>query len=58
MRVSPTFVTRVFMLFRGVPPGVSLAARRPIAQSCATFWTKVVGVDAVRCKRSPPAPEC
>ena len=54
MRVSPApdVVTRVFMLFRGVRSdnvGVwALAAARATAEDGATFWTKVVGVDAVR----------
>jgi hypothetical protein len=54
MRVSPVpdVVTRVFMLFRGVrSDDVGLwapAAARATAEDGATFWTKVVGVDAVR----------
>jgi hypothetical protein len=54
MRVSPApdVVTRVFMLFRGVSSDdVGLwapAAARATAEDGATFWTKVVGVDAVR----------
>jgi hypothetical protein len=49
---APDVVTRVFMLFRGVPvDDVGLweaAAGRATAEDGATFWTKVVGVDAVR----------
>jgi hypothetical protein len=49
---APDVVTRVFMLFRGVPADdVGLweaAAGRATAEDGATFWTKVVGVDAVR----------
>jgi hypothetical protein len=49
---APDVVTRIFMLFRGVPTDdVSLwapAAARASAEDGATFWTKVVGVDAVR----------
>ena len=54
MHVSPApdVVTRVFMLFRGVrSDNVDLwasAAARAIAEDGATFWAKVVGVDAVR----------
>jgi hypothetical protein len=54
MRISPTpdVITRVFMLFRGVrPDDVGLwapAATRATAEVGATFWTEVVGVDAVR----------
>jgi len=54
MRVSPApdVITRVFMLFRGVrSDDVGLwapAAARATAEDGATFWTKVVGVDAVR----------
>ena len=54
MRVSPApdVVTRVFMLFRGVRSdnvGVwASAAARATAEDGATFWAKVVGVDAVR----------
>jgi hypothetical protein len=54
MRVSPTpdVVTRIFMLFRGVrPDDVELwapAAARAAAEDSATFWSNVVGVDAVR----------
>jgi ubiquitin C len=54
MRVSPTpdVVTRVFMLFRGVrPDDVVLwapAAARAAADDGTTFWSDVVGVDAVR----------
>jgi hypothetical protein len=54
MRVSPTpdVVTRVFMLFRGVrSDDVVLwapAAVRAAAEDGATFWSNVVGVDAVR----------
>lgn len=54
MRVSPTpdVVTRVFMLFRGVrSDDVALwapAAARATAEDGTTFWSNVVGVDAVR----------
>jgi hypothetical protein len=54
MRVSPTpdVVTRVFMLFRGVhSDDVVLwapAASRAAADDGATFWSNVVGVDALR----------
>ncbi|KAF8488208.1 ubiquitin family protein [Russula emetica] len=54
MRVLPTpdVVTRVFMLFRGVhSDDVGLwapAATRAAAEDGATFWSNVVGVDAVR----------
>ena len=54
MRVSPTpdVVTRVFMLFRGVRQDDVLlwspAAARAVAEDGATFWSNVVGVDAVR----------
>ncbi|KAH9990306.1 hypothetical protein BJV77DRAFT_1160147 [Russula vinacea] len=54
MRISPApdVVTRIFMLFHGVPTDdVNLwapAAARASAEDGATFWTKVVGVDAVR----------
>jgi len=54
MRVSPAadVVTRVFMLFRGVAKGDvglwSQAAARATAEGGATFWTQVVGADAVR----------
>ena len=54
MRVSPTpdVVTRVFMLFRGVRtddvPLWEPAAARANAEDGATFWSDVVGVDAVR----------
>ena len=54
MRISPApdVVTRVFMLFRGVrSDDVGLwapAAARATAEDGSTFWTKVVGVDAVR----------
>jgi hypothetical protein len=48
----PDVVTRVFILFRGVlPDDVGLwtpVAVRATAEDGATFWTKVVGVDAVR----------
>ena len=49
---APDVVTRIFMLFRGVPmDDVNLwapAAARASAEDGATFWTKVVGIDAVR----------
>jgi hypothetical protein len=49
---APDVVTRVFMLFRGVPAcdlGLWEAARsRAAAADGQTFWTDVVGVDAVR----------
>ena len=54
MRVSPApdIITRIFMLFRGVrSDDVDLwaqAAARATEEDGATFWTKVVGVDAVR----------
>ena len=54
MRISPTpgVVTRVFMLFRGVrPEDVAFwapAAARAAADDGATFWSNVVGIDAVR----------
>jgi len=54
MRVSPApdVVTRIFMLFRGVSKGDlglwDQAAARATAEDGATFWTQVVGVDAVR----------
>ena len=54
MRVSPApdVVTRIFMLFRGVrSDDVGLwaqAVARATEEDGATFWTKVVGVDAVR----------
>ena len=54
MRISPTpdVVNRVFMLFRGVrPDDVGLwapAAARAAADDGATFWSNIVGVDAVR----------
>ena len=54
MRVSPApdVVIRVFMLFRGVHSdnvgAWASAAARATAEDGATFWTKVVGVDAVR----------
>ena len=54
MRVSPApdVVTRVFMLFRGVrTDDVALwepATARANAEDGATFWSDVVGVDAVR----------
>ncbi|KAH9960161.1 hypothetical protein BC827DRAFT_1209513 [Russula dissimulans] len=54
MRVSPAadVVTRVFMLFRGVTKGDlglwAQAAARATAEGGATFWTQVVGIDAVR----------
>jgi hypothetical protein len=54
MRVSPMpdIVTRVFMLFRAVrPDDVALwapAAARAAGEDGATFWSNVVGVDAVR----------
>ena len=54
MRVSPApdVVTRIFMLFRGVrSDDVDLwaqAAARTTEEDGATFWTKVVGVDAMR----------
>jgi hypothetical protein len=52
--VSPTpdVVTRVFMLFRGVRSDDvgfwAPAAARMAAEDGATFWSNVVGVDAVR----------
>ncbi len=54
MRILPTpdVVNRLFMLFRGVcSDGVGLwapAAARTTAEDRPTFWTEVVGVDAVR----------
>ena len=49
---APDIVTRVFMLFQGVPAadlGLWEAARsRAAAADGQTFWTDVVGVDAVR----------
>jgi hypothetical protein len=54
MRVSPTpdVVTRVFMLFRGVRSDDvvlwAAAAARAAAEDGTTFWSNVVGVDAVR----------
>ena len=54
MRVSPTpdVVTRVFMLFCGVHPDDVVfwapAAARAAAEDSTTFWSNVVGVDAVR----------
>jgi len=54
MRVSPApdVVTRVFMLFRGVAQGDlglwAPAAARATAEDGATFWARVVGVDAAR----------
>ncbi|KAI0262264.1 hypothetical protein BGY98DRAFT_1050617 [Russula aff. rugulosa BPL654] len=54
MRISPPpdIITRVFMLFCGVrPDDVGLwvpAAARAAADDGATFWSNVVGVDAVR----------
>ena len=54
MRVSPApdIITRIFMLFRGVrSDDVGLwaqAAARATEEDGATFWAKVVGVDAVR----------
>jgi ubiquitin C len=54
MRISPTpdVVTRVFMLFRGVSPDDlgfwAPAAARATAEDGATFWTEIVGVDAMR----------
>jgi hypothetical protein len=54
LRILPTpdVVTRVFMLFRGIcSEDVGLwspAAARATAEDGATFWTKIVGVDAVR----------
>jgi len=54
MRISPApdVVTRVFMLFRGVSPEDlghwAPAAARATAEDGATFWTEVVGIDAVR----------
>ena len=54
MHISPTpdLVTRVFMLFRGIAPGDlgfwEQAAARASAADGATFWARVVGVDAVR----------
>jgi hypothetical protein len=54
MRISPApdVVTRVFMLFRGVhPDDVGLwaqAAARATAEDSTTFWTEVVGVNAMR----------
>jgi hypothetical protein len=54
MHITPTpdVVNRVFMLFRGVrQDDVALwepAAARAAAEDSATFWSDVVGVDAVR----------
>ena len=45
-------VTRIFMLFRTVLPAdlrlSTTAAARAAAEDGAIFWTRVVGVDAVR----------
>jgi hypothetical protein len=55
MRITPTpdVVTRVFMLFRGVPRGdlglwEQAAARATGEDDGATFWARVVGVDLAR----------
>jgi hypothetical protein len=56
MRISPApdVVTRVFMLFRGVRVAQgdlglwAPAAARATAEDGATFWARVVGVDAAR----------
>jgi hypothetical protein len=55
MRISPApdIVTRVFMLFRGVPTGdlgfwEQAATRATTADGGAAFWTRVVGIDPVR----------
>jgi len=56
MSISPTpdVVTRVFMLFRGVRSDdvVHWACAVSRAEEGATYWTKVVGVDAVRASDS------
>jgi len=55
MRISPSpdVVTRIFMLFRGVPTGdlgfwEQAATRATAADGGAAFWTRVVGIDPVR----------
>ncbi|KAF8264814.1 hypothetical protein EI94DRAFT_1737575 [Lactarius quietus] len=54
MRIAPApdVVTRVFMLFRGVPAGDlglwEAASSRAEGADGATFWADVVGVNAVR----------
>jgi ubiquitin C len=53
MRVSPApdVVTRVFMLFRGVSAddlGLWRQAATRAEDGGATFWTRIVGVDAAR----------
>ncbi|KAI9442808.1 hypothetical protein F5148DRAFT_1256737 [Russula earlei] len=54
MRISPTpdVVTRVFMLFRGVASGDlghwEEAAARATVEDGATFWARIVGVNAVQ----------
>ncbi len=54
MRIAPApdIVTRVFMLFRGVPVGDlghwEAASTRAAGADGARFWTDVVGVDAGR----------
>jgi hypothetical protein len=61
LRISPApdVVTRVFMLFRGIrSDDVGLwasAAARATAEDGATFWTKVVGVDATLMRRARPS---
>jgi hypothetical protein len=49
---APDVVTRIFMLFRGVPAcdlGMwEAASSRASAADGATFWADVVGVNAVR----------
>ena len=54
MRIAPTpdVVTRVFMLFRGVPAGDlglwEAASAQAERADGATFWADVVGVHAAR----------